>query len=136
MGPMSGDGGDRVVVRSRTTFSAEVNRPKCTDGTPVADPLGEMPRRGQSPDRRQPSAHGLLPVDGLAEDVGVAGVLGGFSEDVREDAPCAPRRAWLEPGSLGQRLQCVEVDAMYQLVGGGRHVVVLREQTGEAFAIQ
>src|SRR3954454_22127494 len=128
MDPMSGDGGDRVVVRSETPVRAEVDRPKCMDGALSAGPLLGEPSGAQLPDCRSASAHGLLPVDRLAEDVGVAGVLGGFSQDVGEDAPCAPRRAWLEPGSLRQRLQCIEVDAMYQLVGGGCHLVVLREQ--------
>src|SRR3954454_25313177 len=86
--------------------------------------------------RHPASAHGLLAVYGLADDVGVAGVLGGLSEDVGEDAPRAPGRARLEPGSRGQRLSRVEVGAEYELVGGGGHLVVPLQQTGEALAVQ
>ena len=48
--------------------------------------------------------HGLLAVDRLADDVGVAGVLGGLGDDVREDPPGRPPRAGREPRRLGQRL--------------------------------
>ena len=53
------------------------------------------PRAGDAPSSG--SAHGLLAVDGLADDVGVAGVLGGLGHDVQEHAPGRARRARREP---------------------------------------
>ena len=50
------------------------------------------------------SAHGLLAVDRLADDVGVAGVLGGLGDDVQEHPAGRARRARREPGRRRQRV--------------------------------
>jgi uncharacterized membrane protein len=53
------------------------------------------------PGSRRGSAHALLPVDALPQDVGVPGVLGGLGHDVQEHParrPAGPRR---EPRRLG-----------------------------------
>ena len=46
--------------------------------------------------------HGLGAVDGLAEQVGVPGMLGGLREDVEQDAPRGPARSRREPRRLRQ----------------------------------
>ena len=73
------------------------------------------------------SAHRLLAVDALADDVGVAGVLGGLGDDVHERAAGAAGGVGREPRRGGQRVRRVEVDGADQLVGaGGDFVVVAR----------
>ena len=78
------------------------------------------------------SAHGLLAVDGLAEDVGVAGVLGGLGHDVHEHAPGAPARAGREPRCRRQLVRQVQVGQRAdQLVGACRHSLVLGQDPGQ-----
>ena len=55
------------------------------------------------------SAHRLLAVDRLPQDVGVPGVLGGLGDDVQEHPPGRPAGARLEPRRLRQRVVGVEV---------------------------
>ena len=54
-----------------------------------------------------PSAHGLLAVDRLADDVGVAGVLSGLGHDVQQDAAGAssacPARTTAPPAAAAMR---------------------------------
>jgi bacterioferritin (cytochrome b1) len=73
------------------------------------------------------STHGLLAVDGLAQDVGVTRVLCRLGHDVHEDPAGTPRPARLEPRSLGQRLSRVEVGCQHQIVRGGGDCSVLRQ---------
>ena len=67
------------------------------------------------------SAHRLGAVQRLADDVGVAGVLGRLGDDVQQHPAGRPACAGLEPGRLGQRVGGVEVGQRGdQLVGAPR----------------
>src|SRR3712207_8181905 len=46
--------------------------------------------------RERRSAHRLLAVDGLPQDVGVPGVLRRLGDDVEDDPPCRPAGARLD----------------------------------------
>src|SRR5581483_11763243 len=63
------------------------------------------------------SAHALRAVEGLADDVGVAGVLGGLGDDVHQHPSRGPAGSRLEPGRAGQRVRGVQVEGGEQLVG-------------------
>ncbi len=54
-------------------------------------------------------AHGLGAVERLADDVGVAGVLGGLGDHVQQHPACRPAGAGLEPRRRGQRMSGIEV---------------------------
>ena len=49
-------------------------------------------------------SHGLGAIEGLADDIGVAGVLGGLGDHVQQHPACRPVGAGLKPGRRGQRL--------------------------------
>src|SRR5690242_15799282 len=83
------------------------------------------------------SAHGLGTVQGLADDVGVAGVLGRLRDHVQQHLPCRPARPRREPGRLGERLGGVQVrQRRHQLVGPPRHLLVLIQQPGQRLPFQ
>ncbi len=92
--------------------------------------------REPDPHRRRLLAHRLLAVDGLAEDVGVAGVLGGLGDDVQQHAPGRPGLL-LVPRGLGQRLGRVEVgQADDQFVGLPGDLLVFGQHAFEGVAGQ
>src|SRR6185312_7682132 len=83
------------------------------------------------------SAHGLGAVQGLADDVGVAGVLGRLRDHVQQHLPRRPARSRREPGRLRQRLGSVQVrQRRHQLVGPPRHLLVLIQQPGQRLPLQ
>src|SRR4051795_4639817 len=77
-------------------------------------------------------SHGFLPVDRLADDVGMAGVLGCFRRNVQEHltgrAPPArlePWRRWERPGGA-EVWQCPQ-----EVIGAPGHLVVGLQQSGQ-----
>ncbi|MGH3184442.1 MAG: FGGY-family carbohydrate kinase, partial [Streptosporangiaceae bacterium] len=52
--------------------------------SPAGNHAAAEARTGPRPRPERPSAHGFGPVEGFADDIGVAGVLGGLGDDVQE----------------------------------------------------
>lgn len=65
----------------------------------------ERPRLGETEGL---SAHGLLSVQRLSDEIGVTAVLCSLGENVKEDLPSGPGRAGREPRCFGKSLPVVE----------------------------
>jgi hypothetical protein len=78
------------------------------------------------------SAHRLGAVQRLADDVGVAGVLRGFGDQMEQDTAGRPAHARLEPGRLWERVVGVQVgQAGHNLSRSPGNLSVVLEQAGE-----
>src|SRR6202041_2492074 len=82
-------------------------------------------------------AHGLCTVDGLADDVGVTGVLGGLSHNVDECAAGRPTRAVLKPRGLGKWVRCIERrQGDYQRIGELSNNLVASDQVRQRLLVR
>ena len=82
-------------------------------------------------------SHGLGAVQGLADDVGVTGVLGRLGDHVEQHPPRRPVCSRLEPRRLGQRVGRVQVRQRGdELIGPARHLLVAFQQAGQRLALR
>ena len=87
--------------------------------------------------RRQWSAHRLRAVEGLPDDVGVAGVLGRLGDQVQQNPADGPTGTGLEPSGLGQGLRGVQGRQRGdQVVGAASNFLVVVEQARQRLTLQ